>query len=263
MEKYFFALKNSIQNQTAYRFNTFAMFFTEAIIFITFFYLWTSIYRQGGQVGSYGLRDIVLYYFAANFISLVVKGKDIAWMVSDEIRLGRVTSILLQPISYSKYKFAQLLGGYFFRGIIYFVVFSVIGFFLFPKLEFEVDLWKIVSFFFLMILGMLINFLMFYMIGLMTFWFGVVRGFNFGFSMLVVFLEGSLVPLDLLPSFVGRINDFLPFKYIMFVPISIFSGRMNMSFSLFFVPMIWILFLYILAKLVFKKGIKAYEGTGI
>jgi ABC-2 type transport system permease protein len=232
-------------------------------MFLAFFYLWSSIYRQGGQVGNYNLQSIVLYYFAANFIALVIKGTDIAWIVGNEIRLGRISGILLQPISYSKYKFTQILGGYFFRGVMYFFIFSIAGIFLFPFLKFHIDFSRIIFFLSSMGLGSVIYFLLFYIIGLTAFWFGLVRGFRFGFSMVVIFLEGSLIPLDLLPSVINKINYFLPFKYIMFVPVSIFTGRTEVEIKLFLIPVLWIFLLYFLAKLVFKKGIKAYEGSGL
>lgn len=263
MEKYFFTFKNSIQNFIAYRFNTFAMFISEVIMFFVLFYLWSSIYRQGGQVGNYTLQGIVIYYFAANFIALTVKGTDVAWIVGDEIRLGKIVSILLHPISYSKYKFSQILGGYFFRGIMYFLIFSLAGFFLFPHLQFQISFSRVIFFLLSMGLGSVIYFLLFYMVGLSTFWFGLVRGFNFGFATIVIFLEGSLVPLDLLPPIVNKINYFLPFKYIMFVPVSIFTGRISADYGLFLIPILWIVFLYFLARIIFKKGIKVYEGFGI
>jgi len=263
MKKYFFAFKNSVQNYIIYRFNTFAMFISESMVFLAFFYLWNSIYRQGGQIGNYDLQDIIFYYFAVNFVTLVIKGRDIAWEVGDEIRLGRITSILLQPISYSKYKFAQIMGGYFFRGVMYILIFSLVGIFLFPYLQFQIDFSRGALFLASMGIGGVIYFLFFYIIGLTTFWFGLVRGFNFGFSMLVVFLEGSLVPLDLLPPVINKINYFLPFKYIMFVPVSIFTGRMDAEINLFLVPLVWIAGFYFLSKFIFKKGIKAYEGFGL
>lgn len=247
----------------AYRFDTFAMFFSESLSFFALFYLWSSIYRQGGQIGNYSFPDIVLYYFAANFIALVIKGTDVAWNVGDEIRLGKIVGVMLRPISYSKYKFFQVMGSYFFRGISYFALFALVGAFLFPYLGFVLDPWRAFFSLALMGLGGILYFLIFYIVGLTTFWLGLVRGFNFGFMMLVIFLEGGLVPLDLLPSAITKINDFLPFKHIMFVPISVFTGRMDADIWLFLVPAIWIAVFYFFAKFIFKKGIKAYEGFGI
>lgn len=263
MEKYFFAFKNSIQNNLVYRFNVFMTFFSEMVSFGALFYVWSSIYQQNGQIGDYTFRDIILYYFAVNFITLTVKGIDIAWQVGDEIRLGHITKILLWPISYSKYKFAQILGGYFFRGAIYLVIFSVIGFFLFKFFNFEFDLSRIFLFFISLAIGSVIYFLVFYAVGLSTFWFGLVRGFNFGTFMIVIFLEGSVIPLDFFPDFLAKINNLLPFKYIMYIPVSIFTGRIEWQINYWIVPIGWILFMYFAVKFIYKKGIKAYEGFGI
>jgi len=79
---------------------------------------------------------------------------------------------------------------------------------------------------------------------------------------LVTFFEGGLMPLDLLPNFVTRINDFLPFKYVVFVPISVFTGRIGFSWELFLIPLGWVLFLLFLVKIIYRKGLKKYEGYG-
>lgn len=263
MDKYFFTFKNSVQNNLVYRANVFLMFFSEAISFGVLFYLWSSIYRQGGQIGTYAFQDIVFYYFAVNFVSLVVKGMDIAWQVGDEIRFGHLTRILLLPISYSKFKFSQFLGNCFFGGIVYSIVFSSVGFLLFGFLNFNFEVDRILPFFVSMGLGSLIYFLIFYFVGLSTFWFGLVRGLNFGAWMVISFLEGSFIPLDFLPSFIAKINDWLPFKYIMYVPVSIFTGRLDWQAEHLIVPIAWISVLYLLVKIAYKKGIKLYEGFGV
>jgi ABC-2 type transport system permease protein len=262
MEKYLLVLKNSIQNDLTYRFNTLIIFFSDTMLFAAFFYLWSSIYKQGGQIGNYTLEGIVLYYFAATFVALVAKGDDIGWEVGDEIRLGKMTSVLLWPISYSKYNFFKFLGGYVYRGAIYSLLFLIIGVVLSRYLNFAIGLSNVLFLILSMSLGFVIYFLFFYAIALSTFWFGLVRGFNFAASMIAFFLEGSIIPLDLLPSAVIQINNFLPFKYMMFVPVSIFTGKISPDWFTFLIPLTWIAVLYLLDKLLFIQGVKKYEGYG-
>jgi ABC-2 type transport system permease protein len=195
-------------------------------------------------------------------VALVAKGDDVGWDVGDEIRLGKMTSVLLWPISYSKYKFFQALGRYIYRGVIYFILFLIIGAVLSGYLNFTIGLTNILFLILSMTLGFVIDFLFFYAIALATFWFGLIRGLNFAAFMIALFLEGSIIPLDLLPPAIIQVNNFLPFKYIMFVPVSIFTGKISPDWFTFLIPLTWIAVLYLFDKLLFIKGVKKYEGYG-
>jgi ABC-2 type transport system permease protein len=141
-------------------------------------------------------------------------------------------------------------------------VFCVIGLFLNQYIEFDLTFFQGIIFLVSLILGYLIRYLIFYMVGLTTFWFGFVWGFNFTMNVIIGILDGSEIPVDLLPNFIIQINNWLPFKYIVYVPISIFNGRMIWSWELVVVPLVWIVVLYIATKIIFKKGVKAYEAYG-
>jgi ABC-2 type transport system permease protein len=261
MGKYLLILKSSIQRNLIYRFNTFSFLFIQIFIFAVFFYLWSSIYRSGGQIGNYELGELITYYLVVNFLILIIKS-DVAWRVGDEIRLGTMTSLLLRPISYFGYIFSRTLGDIVFSGTVYSVSFLILILFLNDFLNISLSLTQVFYFITSVVLGAGIYFLFFYIIGLTTFWLGFVWGFNFAMQMIVSFLEGSIIPLDLLPEFIIKISEFLPFKYIVFIPISIFTNRIELTPNLLVVPFCWIVVLYIISLIVFKKGIKKYEGYG-
>ena len=254
--------KNSFQEAIIYRVSTLAFFFSEIFSFIFIFYLWTSIYKQGGQIGNYELKDLILYYFVSNFLWITIKGTDIAWDVGDEIRMGQITNVLLRPMRYARYKFSQMLGGLAYRTSVFMVVFMLIGIFLSSYINFNIELKNILFFIIFFAIGYVINYFIFYTLGLTTFWLGLVRGFNFSLSVITGFMDGSVIPVDLLPRIVRNINDFLPFKYIIFTPVSVFNGKIQVTWETLVIPIAWIIVLYLLAKFVLNKGIKVYEGYG-
>lgn len=262
MKKYLAVLRNSFQANLVYRFNFFFYFLAQFIAFGILFYIWTSIYYQGGEIGDYKLADMIFYYLGAIFIGVVVKGMDVAWFIGDEIRLGQLNAFLLSPIDYFWQKFYSFLGGLVFRGLAATLLFGVGLYFLAEKFSFQFSFSRLVAFLFLVFFSYLLNWLIFYIVGISTFWFGFVWALNYSMQTMANFLEGALIPLDLLPSWLNALNNFLPFKYIIFVPVSVFTGRLEITWSVFVIPLIWVLLLYILARLLFKVGLKKYEGFG-
>jgi ABC-2 type transport system permease protein len=262
MGKYLLVLKNSMQRSLVYRFNTFAVLIFQVFTFLMFFYLWSSIYRGGQQIGTYDMKGIITYYLLAIFLGMVIKSNDMAWRVGDEIRLGSITNYLLKPVNYFWFKIFGALGDVVYKFLIY--TSSIVIIFLFFKDHFAIsfDLERTIYFLAFVFLGLMIHLMFFYLVGISAFWFGFIFGFNFSMQMIVNFLSGSLLPLDLLPEIIVKIGDFLPFKYIMYVPILVFNGRIELTPGLFIVPLAWIFIFYILSVIMFKKGIKKYEGYG-
>lgn len=262
MGKYFLVFKNSIQRQMIYRFNTFAILLSGFISFGVLFYFWSSVYRQGNQVGTYSFEEIVSYYFLIAVVGFIARPNDIAWRIADEIRTGEVTVILLRPVNYFWYNFFQSLGSLVFVFFVYVPVVILMMFLLGDVVAVSGNV-KILFFSSLsVILAFLINFILFFTIGISAFYFGMVKGLNYSTFVISMFLSGGVVPLDIFPEFFLKFVDFLPFKYTLYIPISLLSGRIEPEISMILIPLIWIIFMVGISFLVFKQGIKKYEGYG-
>lgn len=262
MRKYLKVLGNNLQTNLIYRFNSFVFLFSQFFIFGVFFYLWSSVYRQGGQVGNYSLAQMVFYYLAVSFLNLVFNVADVAKMVGEDIRQGQLNNFLTKPVDYFFYKTAAVGGRLLLNAVVALFSCGVISWFLAGYFGFTFQTQNLLAFLLLAGLGFAVNYLIFYFIGLTTFWLGFILGFNFIMQMISSFLEGSIIPLDLLPVFIANINNWLPFKYAVFVPVAVLTGRLPISPSLFLVPLGWIAVLYIINRIIFKAGLKKYEGFG-
>ncbi len=262
MNKYFLILKNNMQRSLVYRFNTFAVLAVQIVSFLMFFYLWSSIYKDGQRVGDYNLNGITTYYLLVIFLGVIIKSNDIAWKVGDEIRFGAVTNYLLKPMSYFWDKIFGALGDVIYKFLIY--IGSILFIFLFFKnyLTPINNTEQIIYFLALVFIGLILYLVFFYIIGISAFWFGFIFGFNSSMHMIVNFLSGSMIPLDLLPEVIQKINNFLPFKYMLYVPIQVFTGKLDATPHIIIIPLLWIILLYIIATIIFKYGIKKYEGYG-
>ena len=246
-----------------YRINVFLLLISRVVAFIIFVLLWSAIYRQGSRIGDYSLAELVSYYALVGFIGFIVQGVDVAWRVGDQIRLGEVTNYILRPVNYLWSVISTVLGKSFFNLMI--ALFLGVCFALFKPslaLEFLGQFDRNIFFAISLVFSFSIFVFFFYIIGMLTFWLGTAQGLSFLIQMIMYFLAGSIIPLNLLPKTLIAVNDFLPFKYIVWFPIQIFTGKVALDPSIFFPAMIWAVVLYFLAVIIYKKGTERYEGFG-
>lgn len=262
VKKYWLIFKNSVQTALAYRFNTFASLISEGLVFAVMAYLWLSVYHQGNKIGDYTLKGLILYYLLTRFINLTIKSWDIGRIVGEVIRHGEISQYLVKPLSFIGENFVANLGAIFYRVFIYAIVFLAIILFGF-KANFPTA--AVFIYFSLSIaIAIVINFLIFYTVGISTFYFGFVMGFNFIVSTIASFLAGNFIPLDILPSYLLNIANYLPFKFIAFIPVSIITGKISLDNA----PVIllsgfaWIIILYLFSVILYKQGLKRYEAFG-
>ena len=262
MGKYLAVISNSIKKNLAYRANSFILMFSVLFSFVVLFYFWNSIYRQGNQVGTYSLREIISYYIFITIFELLFTANT-AWSIGDEIKNGQITSSVLKPIGYLEYKFAQSTGAFLYRFMLFTPVIALVIFLLRNFLTHPQNDFGYLFFVALAFLSYALNFLIYYIVGILSFWFSDNYGFFFACLVVISFMQGQWMPLDLLPRWFTTFGDYLPFKYLFFVPVGIASGRTAFDYSMFVVPLFWFMGLYFLAQLLYKKGIKKYEGYGV
>jgi ABC-2 type transport system permease protein len=65
-----------------------------------------------------------------------------------------------------------------------------------------------------------------------------------------------------LPKALVVLNNFLPFRYIVWFPIQVFTGKIEYDLAIFLPALIWVVVIYGLAVIVYNKGIERYEGFG-
>ena len=82
-----------------------------------------------------------------------------------------------------------------------------------------------------------------------------IRNINWGYNALLRFFSGQMVPLWIFPSVLGIISDFLPFRCIYAIPMSIYIGNyagMDMLMALA-VQFTWIFVLWLTSRLLMKR----------
>lgn len=262
MKKYWTIFKLALQEEMQYRFNFFVRMLNNGVVLLFFFYFWVKIYSEGNKIGIYDLKTLITYYLVAMIFSSILF-QSTSWVVSDEISEGKINKFLLQPINYFLNHFAQYLGG-FLNSIIYYapIIFVIVAllrkYFVFPG-SLAQWIFFLVSFIF----AALLYFLIYFNLALMSFWLERIWGLNYGFMIFSNFMEGRLIPIDLFPGWFIKLSNFLPFKYMLYVPASIFLNKIDFSLSQLLIPLSWIIILIFLSQISWRKGIKIYEAYGM
>ena len=208
-----------------------------------------SLWYGVGAVGGFSPRELFLYTAASQLMILLPVY--VSFPVAQMIRSGFVQSLLTKPVNLGAYIFLRNLGGSlvaFLSSLLTFIAIYIA----YGGVNLHLYLvGMILSTIFYLLLGQIIGYL--------ATWFYVIWGFQ---SMLVylpsLLLGGSLVPLDLLPGWLVKIASYLPWKNLHYDIAMIVLGK-----SPNFIPIIlWILFLLLVERIVFKLASRKWESWG-
>ncbi|NTW22153.1 ABC transporter permease [Candidatus Falkowbacteria bacterium] len=263
LKKYWIVCQNGMQKVMVYRLNFFAWFFVEGLGFLVMAYIWLSIYKQGNQVGSYTLATLLCYFAISRVLGMVVTSDDMARQINEDISQGRLVNFLLKPISYSKKLFFQNTGEIIIAAIYTLPVAIPVAYYFRDQLAFTAT--RILLFLIAIMIACFMDFFFNYLIGTLTFYSENIFGIIFLSWTITGIFSGRVVPIDLLPGFLQHLADFLPFKYVLFIPLSIISGRIDPSAAVVELGfgLAWVIALWYAGRLIFNSGLKRYEGYGI
>ena len=133
----------------------------------------------------------------------------------------------------------------------------------------------LVVFFSSLVLAFLLGFFLESCIGLVSFWFLEVTSLTFIYMLLNFLLSGHMFPLELLPDSLALwsegpvlnirgIVDAMPLKYLAYFPAAVFLGKVEGSamYTGLAIQALWVLFFFLLSRVLWWRGVKRYSGFG-
>jgi ABC-type uncharacterized transport system permease subunit len=188
--------------------------------------------------------------------------------LGEDIAFGRITGKLMYPLDFLKIQIFSAVGERLAKNpatIIGFIITAIIGNCIFVNLSFS-SITNILLAVLLIPIGFLIQFLLNFLVGCLTFFVADKRDMWAYFRSYEKFnsiLSGLYIPLSntIFPVFIS----FSPFAFLLHQPMQIYLGKYdtNQTILVFLGGVAWCLFLYILAKIVFKLGLKRNESVGL
>jgi ABC-2 type transport system permease protein len=225
-----------------------ALYFLAQLLYVAGFIF---LYSKLGNTGI--VHEIILTNIFVSFASF-----RICYQVDAAISSGNLTAMLIQPSSTFLHFFCYNLG-LAVRGIILNLILFIIVLYYF---SFSLDVTR-----FMMVIpvaaffGLAIMYFSDLIIGLMTFWTTVGYGQISVYYSLYALTNASLISYTFLPNIV----QYNPFAFVAYHPMQIYLGNYNTPKTLlvFLGGIGWCIILYLLAKWIFKLGLKRNEAVGL
>ena len=264
LEKYRQAFLVGLQSNIVYRWNFavrgFFSLFHLAVVFI----LWGAAFAGTEKIGGFDLRQTLTYFVTLLVLQFFVSAFNEDYQISEEIRNGLINQFLLKPINYFLYRFSIFVAARMVSGALIFipllVAMPVIG----EYLTYPLDGWRFAVGIPALLLSALIQFSIAYCFGMLTFWFLEIQGFVILSMAVESVLGGQIFPLDLLPAWIFRIAQFLPFYYQMYFPGAIFTGRIELPLALegLVIQTGWVIVLLLVNQLLWVRGLRRHTAVG-
>jgi len=267
VRKYWHVLNIGIQNTLVYRINFLFRSVFGLIPLMATIYLWKAVYasRDSAEgVAGYTYASMVSYYLLVTLVDMLTAVNEDDWQIAADIRDGNINHFLIKPIDYLSYRLCLFLAG---RMIYTLVALVPVGLFVFLQREYLVwppDLSTLAIFLIATLLTGLLQFFMSFTMALLAFWVLEVSTFIFILFAFEYIAGGHLFPLDILPPALTQALTYTPFPYQLFFPVSIYLGRTSgaMLWQGLLIQIFWVAAFYVLARVVWSRGIRKYTAVG-
>lgn len=258
MESYIKFIAKSFQKQIAYKVEYFVGLVNGFLYVFVFTSLWNAIYSFSNQKQlqtSFTKSSIISYAVFAMVIKISFTMDD--QITTRKIRTGNLVTDLIKPINYFYLTLSECIGQTLFHAFARGLPVLVLSLIVFDiKMPGEVSnyILLIVS----CLMGYFILFMINYLIGLLAFWFVETFSFQLMKYGLYALFSGGIIPIDFFPAEVQPVMNFLPFKYILYIPTCLFLGRFdNKTICVSMLGQaVWVIFLLILSKIAWDKAMK-------
>lgn len=266
MNKYWHVLNIGIQNTLVYRVNFVVRSLFGLVPLLALILLWRAIYegRADTDVGGYSLPEVITYYLIVNVVVALTAVTEDDWQIAADIKDGRISQFLLKPIDYLRYRLCLFAAGRMVYTVAALVPTAAFLWFQRENLLAPASGLHLGSFVLSLSLTALLQFFISFTMALLAFWVLEVATFIFILFAFEYVAGGHMFPLDMLPPSILSLLNLTPFPYMLYFPVQVYLGRIQgeaLARGLL-VQAFWVAATYLLALLVWKRGIRHYSAVG-
>jgi ABC-2 type transport system permease protein len=267
LPKYLKIYRVSLTERLVYRADFFLGTILRFLPTITTILLWEAIF-EGAQprttLGGFSRDEMIAYLLLVHVSRMFSSMPGLAYGIARDIRDGSLKKYLLQPIDMIAYlvsyrgahKTAYIATTALPYGLLFFLFRDY-----FPPFP---DALTFVGYVVSLLLAFLIGFFFEASLGLLGFWFLEVTSLLYIVGAVNFFVSGQMLPPDFLPPPWDSVLKALPFQYLAYFPAMVFLGKVqgaNLVQGLL-VELAWAVFFIVLARLLYRWGLRRYSAFG-
>lgn len=252
----------ALQVEFSSRINIFGWFLCSLLQSLLLMFVWFSILGERQSISGFTKGDFAVYYLFI-MVGWYIVGGTFGLSTGRKIKNGMINTTLLKPYDVV---LGQCLEEQAWKAVSFFLALPVVGLIIFllrDIISIHLSSGHILLLFVSLILGGINFALVQGLIGISAFWITEVWPVDHLRVILLSLFGGLLVPLTLMPLIVRFFADFLPFKYMFYVPVSILLSKNPTPYFDAGIQLLYIGILFGIYKLVWGLGIKKYEAVGI
>ncbi|PGL67103.1 ABC-2 family transporter protein [Bacillus sp. AFS055030] len=264
MGKYIWYSFTTYKNIQVYRLDVFLRVITSILMVVAMREIWVAIYDNKPNLDDslgVSLKDMATYATVSVIISRLFIFP-ISSYISSRVKTGDIILDLQKPWNFQLMNLSRAMGFVSFSLI--YVIFPIsIAIFLFSPINFP-GIGKLFYFIISLLLSIIMAFYIDFILGLLSFLFTEIWGFNLIVITLVQLCSGSFVPLWFFPDYIERVLTVLPFQGMYYIPLSIYIGKIQegeILYNLLFQG-IWIVLLIFIGSLLIKWSEKQLLTVG-
>ncbi len=261
LQKYVVVFSNTWQEMVTYRVNTLIELGMGFLTFFSMYFVWTEMFRDKVSILGYSMGDMIAYYALIGYIlSSIVSYVPIA----DEIRTGQLSKYLTRPISYFGHHYVKNLAERIYFLMIGLPAVFCLFYYFRDVIQVDFDISRFVLSIIALFGAISIMFLLSSLLAIIEFWMLYSDSITMITELITFFLAGSFIPLEFLPSWLQQLGAVLPFKYVGAFLVEIFLGRISLQSAMLGIVIqgVWVVFLLLLIRFVWKRGLRRYEANG-
>lgn len=232
--------------------------FIYALVYIAFY--------RFNNIDSINIGELMCYvWLNQSFIRLVYLEDDEDSIV-DEIKSGTVSYELCKPYDLYNWWYLKLLAKRYAETLLRFLPILVVSFIL-PK-PYNLSLPASPLYFIMFLLTLFLGSLLIVSINMIVKTIGFYTGNNKGIQSIVIsvgsLFSGLYIPLPLMPNFVLKIANVLPFRFIGDLPFRLYSSNIDYKNGLecILIQILWIIIMLIIGRLFMRFALKKVTILG-
>jgi ABC-2 type transport system permease protein len=231
--------------------------------------LWTCLYAGGSGASPddrlFGFTYVQMlgYTVVANIVSRLVR-TGFEYDLNDDIHGGGLDRFLVKPIDYLGFRLAQFAGSKAAESVFMGACLAAALLVLSAAVGFSTSVAAIAGFLAALAFAFLLNFLIFWCVGLVGFWLTEI-GFLFEAARIVIITaSGGIFPLSVFGARVEAVLRAMPFRFTIQFPTDVLCGRVagpELAQGLVLAAL-WSVVLYGLARALWAIGVRRFVAVG-